>query len=94
RALGAAALDMCAVADGTLDAYLDCSAGAHGPWDYLGALLVCSEAGAVVADAGGRELVVREHADRRAPVAAATTVLLDEVLLRNSFDEAHGPMVR
>ena len=37
--------------------YVDCSATAHGPWDYLGGLLVCREAGAVVADALGRELV-------------------------------------
>ena len=30
RALGAAALDLCAVADGILDGYLDCSPSAHG----------------------------------------------------------------
>src|SRR5690606_10284076 len=35
RALGAVALDLCAVADGTLDGYVDCSVDAHGPWDYL-----------------------------------------------------------
>jgi fructose-1,6-bisphosphatase/inositol monophosphatase family enzyme len=54
RALGAVALDLCAVAEGRLDAYLDCSRSAHGPWDYLGALLVCREAGAHVADAADR----------------------------------------
>jgi len=94
RALGAAALDLCAVADGTLDAYLDCSVNAHGPWDYLGALLVCREAGAVVADAGGRELVVRGHADRRTPVAAATPALLDALVAEYSVDEARGPVIR
>ena len=36
RALGAAALDLCAVADGVLDGYVDCSRDAHGSWDYLG----------------------------------------------------------
>ncbi len=41
RALGAAALDVCAVAAGTVDAYVDCSPSAHAPWDYLGALLIC-----------------------------------------------------
>ena len=46
RALGAIALDLCAVAGGRLDAYVDCSPSAHGPWDYLGGLLVCREAGA------------------------------------------------
>jgi fructose-1,6-bisphosphatase/inositol monophosphatase family enzyme len=86
RALGAAALDLCAVAGGVVDAYIDCSQGAHGPWDYLGGLLVCTEAGAVVEDAEGRDLVVLEHDARRTPVAAATPGLLAEVLAaRRSF---------
>jgi myo-inositol-1(or 4)-monophosphatase len=80
RALGAVALDLCAVASGVLDAYIDCSASAHGPWDYLGGLLVCAEAGAHVADAEGRDLVVLDHAARRTPVAAATPALLDAAL--------------
>ncbi|MBK9181128.1 MAG: hypothetical protein IPM45_16495 [Acidimicrobiales bacterium] len=76
RALGAAALDLCAVACGVLDAYVDCSPDAHGPWDYLGGLLVCREAGAEIVDAFGRDLVVVDHAARRTPVAAATPDLL------------------
>lgn len=80
RALGAAALDLCAVADGTVDAYIDCSVDAHGPWDYLGGLLVCTEAGAAVADVHDRALAVRDHSGRRTPVAAATPALLDQVL--------------
>jgi fructose-1,6-bisphosphatase/inositol monophosphatase family enzyme len=80
RALGAAALDLCAVAAGVLDGYLDCSHDAHGSWDYLGGLLVCREAGAVVADADGRELVALEHDARRTPVAAGTPELLDALL--------------
>ncbi len=80
RALGAAALDLCEVACGGLDGYLDCSVDAHGPWDYLGGLLVCREAGALVVDAHGRELVVRGHTDRRTPVAGATAALLDELV--------------
>jgi fructose-1,6-bisphosphatase/inositol monophosphatase family enzyme len=80
RALGAAALDLCAVADGTFDGYIDCVRNAHGSWDYLGGLLVCTEAGASIADAAGRELVVREHSDRRTPVAAGTPALLSELL--------------
>jgi fructose-1,6-bisphosphatase/inositol monophosphatase family enzyme len=80
RALGAAALDLCAVASGVFDGFVDCSADAHGPWDYLGALLVCRESGALVADAHGRDLVVIDHDARRAPVAAATPELLDELL--------------
>lgn len=86
RTLGALALDMCAVADGTLDAYIDCSPSAHGPWDYLGALLVCREAGAVAGDAFDRDLVVLEHAARRTPVAAATPALYDEAIAARRND--------
>jgi fructose-1,6-bisphosphatase/inositol monophosphatase family enzyme len=53
---------------------------AHGSWDYLGGLLICMEAGAPVADAAGRGLVVREHAVRRTPVAAGSSALLSELL--------------
>ena len=80
RSLGAVALDMCAVAAGRLDGYVDCSNDAHGPWDYLGGLLVCLEAGAVVSDARGRDLVARAHEDRRTPVAAGTPELLAQLL--------------
>jgi fructose-1,6-bisphosphatase/inositol monophosphatase family enzyme len=76
RVFGATALDLCAVACGRLDGYADATAGTLGPWDYLGGLLICREAGAVVADGDGRELVVVEHAARRAPIAAATPELL------------------
>ncbi len=75
RALGAVALDLCAVADGTLDGYVDCAEAAHGSWDYLAGMLICNEAGAVVGDAHGRELVVREHRARRTPIAAGTPEL-------------------
>ncbi len=80
RTLGAAALDLCAVAEGTLDGFVDCSPSAHGAWDYLGGALVCAEAGAVVVDAFGRDLLTLEHAARRTPVAAATPELLDALV--------------
>ena len=80
RALGAIALDLCAVASGQLDAYVDCSPSAHGPWDYLGGLLLCREAGAPIVDAEGRELVTTDHRARRTPVAAATPELLEQVM--------------
>jgi myo-inositol-1(or 4)-monophosphatase len=82
RALGAIALDLCAVAEGVLDGYVDCLPDAHGPWDHLGALLVCREAGAPVADASGRDLVVVDPAARRTPLAAATPRLLDDLAAR------------
>jgi len=80
RMLGAAALDLCAVAEGVLDGYVDCAVEAHGVWDYLAALLICREAGAPVVDAMGRDLVVLDRAARRTPVAAATPELLDGLL--------------
>ena len=81
RALGAVALDMCAVATGTVDAFIDCTrAPAHGPWDYLGAMLVCEEAGAQVIDRDGDDLVALQPTDRRSPVAAATPELLEQIL--------------
>lgn len=80
RTLGAAALDLCAVAEGALDAFVDCNPSAHGPWDYLGGALVCTEAGATVDDAFGRGLVALGHTDRRTPVAAATPELFATLL--------------
>ena len=82
RALGAAALDLCAVADGRLDGFVDCHS--HGPWDYLGGALVCREAGAHVVDAGGRELTTVDPGARRSLLAAATETLLAD--LRAAFD--------
>ncbi len=79
RAFGAAALELCAVADGTLDAFVVGTRAALAPWDYLGALLVCREAGAVVDELDGRDLVTADHSARRAVVAAATPGLLDEL---------------
>jgi fructose-1,6-bisphosphatase/inositol monophosphatase family enzyme len=80
RMFGAAALDLCAVAAGALDGYVDCVVEAHGVWDHAGATLICAEAGVPVVDLHGRDLVVLDHAARRTPVAAATPVLLDALL--------------
>lgn len=81
RAMGACALDLCAVAAGSFDGYFDATRpAAHGPWDYLGGLMVCREAGAHVADARDEELVVVDHDARRSPVAASTTELLDKLV--------------
>ena len=89
RALGAAALDLCAVACGMVDGYVDCLVDAHGSWDYLGGMLICQEAGAAIADARGRDLVSLRHDERRTPVAAATPALLDELLAaRRSLEQA------
>jgi myo-inositol-1(or 4)-monophosphatase len=77
RALGSAALALCDVASGHLDGYLDGHRDQHAPWDYLGALLVCQEAGAIVGDAEARELVSVDPHVRRQLVAAGTKDLFD-----------------
>lgn len=79
RAYGAAALDMCAVATGAFDGFVDVD-GAHGVWDYLGAALICSEAGASVLDAEHRDLVTFDPAERRAPIVACTPELMEHLL--------------
>lgn len=80
RSLGAAALDLCAVACGQLDAFVDCAQHSLAPWDYLGGLLICQEAGAFVSEAFDRDLVVTDPDARRTVVAAATETLLAEVV--------------
>jgi myo-inositol-1(or 4)-monophosphatase len=79
RALGAAALDLCSVAEGVVDAYAVVGGSRLGAWDYLGAMLVCKEAGASVREVDGLDLVTTEHAARRSPAAAATSTLLTQV---------------
>ncbi len=74
RALGAAALDICLVADGVIDAWIDFNT--HGVWDYLASALICQEAGAFIVEHQDRSLVVHEHGQRRTPIAAATSDLL------------------
>jgi fructose-1,6-bisphosphatase/inositol monophosphatase family enzyme len=88
RALGAAALDICAVASGQLDAFIDCASHSLAPWDYLGGVLICQEAGAGVTEAFGRDLVVRQVDGRRTVVAAATPSLLGEAVAARQSLEA------
>ena len=78
RALGSAALNLCDVAAGSLDGLVDGGAW-HAPWDYMGGLLICREAGAPLVDAAGRELVVLDGAVRRQLLAAGTPALLEEL---------------
>jgi hypothetical protein len=43
-------------------------------------MLVCTEAGAVLGEAKGRDLVTLVHDERREPFAAATPALLQEFM--------------
>lgn len=59
RRFGSCALDLCAVADGSLDGYVE--EGIGGPWDYAGGGLIAREAGArteVLTGVAGRILVL------------------------------------
>jgi fructose-1,6-bisphosphatase/inositol monophosphatase family enzyme len=76
RALGSCALALCDTAAGVFDGYLD-GGSVHAPWDYLGAALICEEAGASVIDAGDRPIVTADPNARRHLVAAGTTPLLE-----------------
>jgi len=80
RSLGAAALELCAVACGRLDGFFDAVGDGLAPWDYLGGLLVCREAGAAVADAFDRPLVELDHGTRRTIAAGATEPLLHQLV--------------
>ena len=80
RAFGAAALDLCSVAEGSLDAWAAVGRAHLGSWDYLGGVLLCTEAGASVTELDGRDLVTLDHGARRAVAAAATPELLEHLV--------------
>ncbi len=84
RAFGAAALEFCAVAEGTLDAYSVVGTSTLFGWDYLAGMLICAEAGAVTKERAGLDVVVRDDATRR-PVVAATPALCDQLLARTDM---------
>ncbi len=75
RALGCASLALCDLAAGGLDGYID-GGEWHAPWDYLGGLLICREAGAIVVDAHEQELVTPTPSVRRQLIGAATPELM------------------
>ena len=79
RSLGCASLMLCDVAAGGLDGLID-SAQNLAPWDYLGGYLACVEAGAVVREANGDELVTDDPTVRRQVMAASTPALLDALM--------------
>lgn len=83
RVLGSAALALCDVAAGAIDGFLDVSSW-HAPWDYLGGVLMCSEAGASVADARGRALDTADGTARRQVLAAGTPELLASLMRATS----------
>ena len=81
RCTGSTALDIVSVACGGFDGSVDFDAGDDRLCgDYLAATLIVEEAGGVCADALGRPLVTLDPAERRRPVVASSSGLLDELL--------------
>jgi myo-inositol-1(or 4)-monophosphatase len=78
RALGAASLECCAVAEGVLDAYLVVGRSTLYSWDYLAGLLICREVGVAESEREGRDLIVRDASPRR-PIVAATSRLVERL---------------
>jgi myo-inositol-1(or 4)-monophosphatase len=76
RRLGAASLDLCAVAAGRLDAYFE--AGLN-PWDYAAGALVAAEAGCVVTGLRGRSFDGRMTVAAGRSSASALVALLEEL---------------
>jgi myo-inositol-1(or 4)-monophosphatase len=79
RALGAASLEICLVADGSLDVYGVAQRSTLNPWDYLAGLLILREAGGVAADYLSEELETSSSVVRH-PVFCASDELLVSML--------------
>lgn len=76
RSLGAASLEICLVADGSLDAYGVAQNSTLHPWDYLAGLLIAREANCVAGDYHNEELVTSDDVFRRPVVASSQELLL------------------
>ena len=83
RRLGSCALDICAVASGLLDAYVE--EGAH-IWDHAAAGLICAEAGGVLE-------VTRSPGDKRLLICAPADGFAEfrEVVADTGFVRGEGP---
>ena len=83
RALGSAALDLCKVADGSFDGFVDMGEGLA-LWDYAGAALICREAGAKITDSESNpifyELTGMRRTQRRQLVCAGSDELHNTIL--------------
>ena len=91
RALGSASLELCGVADGSLDGYAVVANSRLSPWDYLGGLQILCEAGGRVVELDGAPLIVADRSRRR-PLAAGTTPLLFELrAFVDGLDDGRAP---
>lgn len=74
RRIGAASIELCYVACGRLDVYLE-----HGlkPWDFAAGKLIVEEAGGVVTDFNGNEPLLNENSS---DIAASSGLIHSELL--------------
>ncbi len=79
RTLGCASLELCEVAEGSLDGFVLGRGVTLHSWDYLAGLLLCVEAGAAISESDGKDPWVATAEPRR-PVAAATLALLQALV--------------
>ena len=84
RALGAASLEICLVADGSLDVFGVAQRSTLNPWDYLAGLLILREAGGLAADYAGEALETSSAVVRR-PVFCASAELLQFMLYEGAI---------
>lgn len=78
RTMGSAALDLCGVASGRFDAYVDTKRALR-VWDYAAGVLICQEAGMFTDELDGEPL---EHIDpdrRLGPIAATNNHLAEQL---------------
>ena len=83
RSLGSASLEICMVAAGVGDGFVDCSSGLA-VWDYLGAALILVEAGGSLHVVGADFAHPELSRARRRLVAASSARLMDQLMERAS----------
>lgn len=79
RISGASSHDLCLVADGTLDGYVDFR-NTESIWDYLAAVMIVRESGGVVRERDNQELFDFDAVANRRLIAAGTPRLFAELV--------------
>ena len=72
-------MDLCKVADGSFDAFVDIGEGLA-IWDYAGAALICKEAGAKVTDSESNPISYQLGTRRKQLICAGSDELHNTIL--------------
>jgi myo-inositol-1(or 4)-monophosphatase len=81
RLIGSDALEICFIASGASDAFVDLRGFLRAP-DFVASALILEEAGGIITDADGRELNCRLDPRARSTIVAACTSELHEDIMR------------